>query len=219
MIGSSSPVSAVSATGNQPLARPHSMRMPVAVAGVFAVGVFLISEVTHSLLVPDLGRHAERMTAETVSALIVGCIAAMLFHIDRERRDAAQTRRQVIAEMNHHVRNALMPISLSVDVDQKESVHFIVEGVERIEWALREILPRLNPLPEAERTRLLYCHGNHSKTLSTEASVPIPGQTRLPPRSPVGSQSTNLPQPVAAEPACAAIRSASPHSEGKHASD
>jgi hypothetical protein len=48
----------------------------------------------------------------------------------------------VIAEMNHHVRNALQPIMYSPYLkEQAEQVRTIQEGTRRIEWALREVLP------------------------------------------------------------------------------
>jgi hypothetical protein len=44
--------------------------------------------------------------------------------------------------MNHHVRNSLQVISLAVSVPQrKELASKIQNVVERIEWALREVLP------------------------------------------------------------------------------
>jgi signal transduction histidine kinase len=134
-----------------------STQMLVIVALGFGVIVFFVIEFMHYLLVPDLGRHAERMVAEGMSALIVGCLAAMLFRGAREHRQATRARLQVIADMNHHIRNALSPISLSASVVQnQQAIRAISEGVERIEWALREILPRQRPLPEQERNRLLY---------------------------------------------------------------
>ena len=64
---------------------------------------------------------------------------------------------QVIAEMNHHIRNALTPISLSTYVtDSQQRIRVISEGVDRIDWALREILPREMPLREEQQERLGY---------------------------------------------------------------
>jgi hypothetical protein len=49
---------------------------------------------------------------------------------------------RVIADMNHHVRNALQPILYSPFLqEQAEQVRTIQEGIRRIEWALREVLP------------------------------------------------------------------------------
>jgi hypothetical protein len=49
---------------------------------------------------------------------------------------------RIIAEMNHHVRNALQPIIYSPFLqEQAEQIRTIQEGTRRIEWALREVLP------------------------------------------------------------------------------
>ena len=123
----------------------------LAVGGI----VFLVSELMHYLIVPDLGRHSERMVAEGLSGLFVGLLAAQLFSRSIEGRVRVTARLQVIEAMNHHIRNALDVISLSTyTIDDKQSVAAISEAVDRIEWALREVLPRDSPLSEAERQRL-----------------------------------------------------------------
>jgi hypothetical protein len=43
--------------------------------------------------------------------------------------------------MNHHIRNALQVITYATAADTEESVELIRDSVERIEWALREVLP------------------------------------------------------------------------------
>jgi signal transduction histidine kinase len=105
----------------------------------------------HFLLVPELGRHGERVVAEAVTAVIVGGLAAFLMRSVTTLRETTIARLQVIAEMNHHIRNALAAISLSAYViEDQQAVRFISEAVNRIEWALREILPRDKPAPNAK---------------------------------------------------------------------
>jgi ABC-type transport system involved in cytochrome bd biosynthesis fused ATPase/permease subunit len=114
-----------------------------------SVGVvsFLATELMHRWLVPDLGGNRERWLAEAFSALIVTCLVAKLAHIAREKQRATVARMQVIDEMNHHIRNALAPIALSVDaLENQQLIRIISEGVDRIDWALREILPRQQPV-------------------------------------------------------------------------
>ena len=121
----------------------------VGIAAGFIVAAFFVSELMYYLLVPDLGRHGERMMAEGLSALIIGCLAAALFRITTERKQLTVARLQVISEMNHHIRNALTAISLSAHlIPNQQSVRVIQESVDRIEWTLREILPRERPVPE-----------------------------------------------------------------------
>lgn len=110
---------------------------------------FLATESMHYLLVPDIGRHWERLLAEGVSAVVVTLLTARLMHAANERREAALLRMQVISEMNHHIRNALAAVSLSTDsIQNQQCIRVISESVDHIEWALRKILLRRRPLPE-----------------------------------------------------------------------
>jgi hypothetical protein len=62
-------------------------------------------------------------------------------------------RMRIIAEMNHHVRNALQPILYSPFLkEQAEQVRLIQESTRWIEWALREVLPG-PPEPESEKSK------------------------------------------------------------------
>jgi hypothetical protein len=118
---------------------------------------FAITELMHYLLVPDIGRQKERWLAEAVSALVVGVLVGKLGALMRRQHQIVLARVQVISETNHHIRNALMAISASADISQnQECIRIISESVHRIAWVLREILPRKQPLPEAERTRLMF---------------------------------------------------------------
>ena len=145
------------ASGSRGSNRRSSARSPDNPSRRFIVGAavgvglvsFLASELMHYWLVPDLGGHEERLLAEALSALIVGCLVAKLVSVTRERHRLTMARMQVISEMNHHIRNALAPISLSVDaIENQQLIRMISEGVDRIDWALREILPREEPLEE-----------------------------------------------------------------------
>jgi len=136
---------------------PNSRRFVLGVALGVGLLSFFVTELMHYWLVPDLGRHQERLLAEGLSALIVSCLVAKLASVTRQRHRLIVARMQVIAEMNHHIRNALAPISLSVDITENHQLmHAISEGVDRIDWALREILPREMPLREEQRDRLGY---------------------------------------------------------------
>jgi hypothetical protein len=136
---------------------PTSRRFILAAALGVGVVSFLATELMHYLLVPDIGRFQERMLVEGLSAFIVSCLAAKLLHMSRERDRLILARMQVIAEMNHHIRNALSPVSLSLDIaDNQELNRVITEAVDRIDWALREVLPRELPLGDGQRHELGY---------------------------------------------------------------
>jgi signal transduction histidine kinase len=126
---------------------------------------FLATEFMHYLLVPDIGRHWERLLAEGVSAFVVALLAARLMHAENQRREAALLRMQVISEMNHHIRNALAAVTLTTDsIQNQQCIRVISESVDRIEWALREILLRRKPLPEKELERSRYSQSHSSPT-------------------------------------------------------
>jgi succinate dehydrogenase hydrophobic anchor subunit len=126
-----------------------------------AVGVgllcFTVTELLHYLLVPEIGRQKERWLAEAISAVVVGVLVARLVAVMHRQHQATLARVQVISEINHHIRNALMAISASAHISQNQQcIRVISEGVNRIEWALREILPRRQPLPEEARSKLMF---------------------------------------------------------------
>ncbi len=136
----------------------------------FAMAAFLVTELMHYLLVPDLGPYRERIMAEGGSALILGMLAAKLLYNAYNARQQALARLQVIAALNHHVRNALEVISLSAYITHdEEAIRRITEGVNRIDWALREILPR-------ERFPLVA-----GESPSTSESWPGGGKVQAPP--------------------------------------
>jgi signal transduction histidine kinase len=82
--------------------------------------------------------------SDSLAALIAGVLVFRLLQSERDRRRRLRQRLEIIAEMNHHVRNALQVISLSAysSADQKQ-LAAIKESVNRIQWALREILPKM----------------------------------------------------------------------------
>jgi hypothetical protein len=91
-----------------------------------------------------------------IDDLLVGIVAgAMVFAYERHQHKLVLARMRVIAEMNHHVRNALQPILYSPFLqEQAEQVRTIQEGTRRIEWALREVLPgEAEPAPPESKSK------------------------------------------------------------------
>jgi hypothetical protein len=102
-------------------------------------GIFLLGVGLRTLL-DKLGVNG--VTA-VIDDLLTGVLAGFLvFAYERHQHKLVLDRMRVIAEMNHHVRNALQPILYSPFLkEQAEQVRTIQEGTRRIEWALREVLP------------------------------------------------------------------------------
>ena len=79
---------------------------------------------------------------EAIDDIVIGIVAAfMVFIYEQRRHRAILDKVRVIAGMNHHVRNALQAISYVPYTEQEKQIKMVEESVQRIEWALREILP------------------------------------------------------------------------------
>jgi hypothetical protein len=86
---------------------------------------------------------------ESLDDIVIGIIAAVLvFAYEQRRHRAILNKVRVIAAMNHHVRNALQTISYVPYTEQEKQIRLIAESVQRIEWALREILPAEETAPD-----------------------------------------------------------------------
>ena len=85
---------------------------------------------------------ASRAVAILDDALVgIGVGLVVLLYERRNRRNMIR-KLEVIRLMNHHVRNSLQVISFAASTPQREEITTQVrDAVERIEWALREVLP------------------------------------------------------------------------------
>jgi hypothetical protein len=114
-------------------------------------GIFLLGVVLRTLL----DRWNVSGVAASVDDFLIGVLAGLLvFAYERHQHKAVLERMRMIAAMNHHVRNALQPIIYSPFLkEQTEQVRIVQEGTRRIEWALKEVLPRSaedEPPPKSE---------------------------------------------------------------------
>ena len=89
---------------------------------------------------------ASRLDLMIASNGLTGCVAGILLmqivRRERERRAIIRERLQIVSEMNHHIRNALQVISFIVAREQDQhTVEMVRTSVDRIQWALKEVLP------------------------------------------------------------------------------
>lgn len=74
--------------------------------------------------------------------LVLGVLAGLLvFAYEHRRSRELRQKLAVISAMNHHVRNALQTISYVPYTEQAKQMLLIQQSVNRIQWALNEILP------------------------------------------------------------------------------
>ena len=82
------------------------------------------------------------MAWNATAGFVAGWLAMKSFDRERERRRHIAERLKMIGDLNHHVRNALQSIQLSAYSTQDQAIIASVgDSVQRIEWALREIVP------------------------------------------------------------------------------
>jgi hypothetical protein len=90
-----------------------------------------------------LSQAGTLMVSDAFAGIVAAIFATYGFYLHRQREAELRLRVDRIVEMNHHVRNALQVIAYwSVADRDKREMELIREAVDRIEWALREILPR-----------------------------------------------------------------------------
>jgi len=103
------------------------------------IGLFALGALVQAWLVVDGVRGA----MEYLDDLVLGLLAGLLvFAYEQKRHNAMLKRIRVIADMNHHVRNALQAITLCRYADNTQQIQVIDESAKRIQWALRELLPQ-----------------------------------------------------------------------------
>lgn len=112
-----------------------------------AVIVSLIGVVLDRLLLKEgLPRLDMLIFSNGLTGLFAGGLFFQMTREAKASRDMVAERMKTIAELNHHIRNALQVIKFlggqkSSGLDQAQ-LQLINDSVDRIEWALREVLPR-----------------------------------------------------------------------------
>jgi hypothetical protein len=125
-----------------------------------------------------------RWTLIVITDVFVGLIAGGFFfafaRAEKRNRELLRERMRTVAELNHHVRNALQVIKFW-GVQHENCLHddpqiqLMKDSVDRIEWALKEVLPQY---PEPG-----------TKTVSAPANASITGERiSVPPVPPLAAE-------------------------------
>jgi hypothetical protein len=114
----------------------------VLLALAFALAIFVVSVGIDAFM---LREHDSPRAMIEMSDAFAGLVAGALFFLyGYQRRKEVLRRLETISLMNHHIRNALQIISSSAYItDEKSELAAINQSVQRIQWALREILPKI----------------------------------------------------------------------------
>ena len=116
-----------------------------------AVGlVMFVASVGFDLV---LLKHQETPAAIMISNGLVALLAALLVYTllayGREQRRRIMERMEALDEVNHHIRNALQALVFTEGALKGTKEGAIVsESIQRIQWALLEVLPKVEPAYE-----------------------------------------------------------------------
>ncbi len=122
--------------------RLPSLRHNLFVAGLAFILVLIVGFGADLLQI----RHPNWMVADDI-ILAVGA-GIVVFHYEKERSRFLSEKLRVIRDMNAFVRNELQILNASVEQPGKTRVTTIERSVERIDWALRELLPGKEAAPK-----------------------------------------------------------------------
>jgi len=122
---------------------------PVLLGLTAALVFFAIDDFLDHLMLRLTSPNVALEISDAITAILIGALVAQVVLLYRQRQQQAQARVQRIAEMNHHVRNALQVITYwSLAEKEKRQVELVQDAVNRIQWALREVLPRDSDMQE-----------------------------------------------------------------------
>jgi hypothetical protein len=120
----------------------HSGQISLAVVIIVsALGVIF----DRILLKEGLPRLDLLIISNGLTGLFAGGLFFQMAREEKAHRDLVRERMKTIAELNHHIRNALQVIKFlggqrsGLDAMQLQLIN---DSVDRIEWALREVLPK-----------------------------------------------------------------------------
>jgi hypothetical protein len=114
-----------------------------AVAFIVSVLGFILD---HVLVKEGLPRFDMLIISNGLTGIFAGGLLYQLAREEKASRELVRARIKTIAELNHHIRNALQVIKFlggqqrtGLDAMQLQLIN---DSVDRIEWALREVLPK-----------------------------------------------------------------------------
>jgi hypothetical protein len=127
-----------------------------AVIAVSALLLFLLLAGCDLLLKRYPGAYVLTLSANAAVSLLFGALLGKTIRETQKRYYVVCQRLEMIAEMNHHIRNALELIQLSAHTTHNAQLIANIDAAAgRIQWALREILPQTTSVtPETGNGRV-----------------------------------------------------------------
>ncbi len=137
---------------------------------LIVVIVFTLGMLQDTFLVHEgFSRWGLIILSNVANGVIAGALFYQFVRNERMRHEMVRERMHTIAELNHHIRNALQVIKFwgaqhqNCQLDDVQ-LQLMKDSVDRIEWALRELLPSYPGAPEETRETASAGAGNSSAT-------------------------------------------------------
>lgn len=125
--------------------RPKPLPLGLFISFCLATGVVtVVGTIFERLLIREgFPRIDLLLAANFMSGIVAGVLYVRIRLNDIESQRLTEERLAKIAEMNHHIRNALQVLSFHArSPNSATDLDLIDEAIHRIEWTLREVLPR-----------------------------------------------------------------------------
>src|SRR5215472_6932414 len=128
----------MTSTGLSRTPKVPSLLRRIGLSFVLGFSLFVLG----ALLQGVLGKRSLTRISIYVDDLVLGILAGLVVFAYEQRRYKAMLEKiAMISAMNHHVRNALQAISYAPYTEQAKQIQLIEQSVDRIAWALQEVLP------------------------------------------------------------------------------
>lgn len=131
---------------------PQWFRRPFFLVGMsFALVTAVGFALDRLLLDTGLSRWHTILFSDAITGTVAALFLAYRQQQHRREMELMEQRMQIVADMNHHIRNALQVIVyFAQNAQDRESADRLRDSIDRIQWALREVLPRYSPVEEEE---------------------------------------------------------------------
>jgi hypothetical protein len=128
----------MNSSGMSRIPQVPSLLRRISLSFLLGFGLFLLGAGLQIIL----QQHSITRVSIYLDDLVLGVLAGLMaFAYEHRRSRELRQKLAVISAMNHHVRNALQTISYVPYTEQAKQILLIQQSVNRIQWALREILP------------------------------------------------------------------------------
>jgi hypothetical protein len=147
----------MNSSGMSRLPKVPSLRRRISFSFMLGFALFLLGAVLQGVLQQRGVTGANAYIDDLVLGVLAGLV---VFAYEHRRSRELRQKLAVISAMNHHVRNALQTISYVTYAEQAKQMLLIQQSVNRIQWALDEILP-----------------GEGTEAQNSPPTIPIPKNT------------------------------------------